>query len=195
MSLDTPTIRVATQADSESMIDILSEAFRDDPVFQWLSPKPSYARYAFGMTLPSCVPHGLSYLTEDGSGAASWLPPGIGMDPSITVGQFWEGVTRHGFRSLRRAYGVFRRVQKYHPTEDHYYLFAIGCHPAHRGSGVGSALMREVTRLCDEGGVPAYLENSKEQNLHFYRKHGFEVMNALQLENGPKMWPMLRTPR
>jgi ribosomal protein S18 acetylase RimI-like enzyme len=187
---------MAAAGDTGLLIDILADAFRDDPVLSWFSAKETYPRFAFGMTLPSCLPHRHTHVTLDGSGVASWLPPGVAMKPSIGFSTFWEGVTQYGILSLMRAFRLFTRLGKFHPHEPHYYLFALGTRPAHQGRGVGSALMREVTSRCDENGAQAYLENSKPENLSFYRRHGFEVMDEIQIGNGgPQMWPMLRKPR
>jgi hypothetical protein len=40
--------------------------------------------------------------------------------------------------------------------------------------------------------MPAYLESSKKKNLSFYQKHGFEVIDELQIPEGPPIWTMMR---
>ena len=74
----------------------------------------------------------------------------------------------------------------------HYYLAALGTDPPHQGKGVGSALIEPVLARADREGIPAYLESSKETNVPFYRKHGFEVVQELAVPNGPRVWAMLR---
>jgi GNAT superfamily N-acetyltransferase len=72
----------------------------------------------------------------------------------------------------------------------------LGTAPAHQGKGVGSALMQPVLRICDEEGIPAYLESSKKANLAFYRRHGFVERDPLHVpDGGPPIWPMWREPR
>jgi ribosomal protein S18 acetylase RimI-like enzyme len=75
------------------------------------------------------------------------------------------------------------------------YLSVLGTDPAAQGRGIGSALLAPVLRQCDEDGVPAYLESSKERNVAFYARHGFRVREELALPRGPQMWLMWRDPR
>ncbi|MDP1821280.1 MAG: GNAT family N-acetyltransferase [Acidimicrobiales bacterium] len=88
---------------------------------------------------------------------------------------------------------MMEKAHRRHP--EHYYLSVLGTAPDRQGEGVGSALMAPVVARCDEEGIGAYLESSKEANIPFYRRHGFEVVEELQLPSGPGLWPMWRDPR
>lgn len=86
------------------------------------------------------------------------------------------------------------KMEKVHPSEPHWYLAVLGTDPQYQGKGVGSALMAPVLQKCDAEGVPAYLESSKESNVPFYQRHGFEVKGEVNVKNGPTLWPMWRDP-
>ena len=99
-------------------------------------------------------------------------------------------------RRLGAGFRAFNLIEKHHPRNPHYYLAVLGTEPAHQGKGIGSALMQPVLELCDREGVPAYLESSKERNVPYYRRHGFEVTEELHLPGrGPPVWLMWREPR
>ncbi len=68
--------------------------------------------------------------------------------------------------------------------------------PDDQGRGIGSALLRPVLTRCDREGVPAYLEASSERNRALYARHGFEVVERIELPGGgPPMWRMWREPQ
>ena len=95
-----------------------------------------------------------------------------------------------------RALRLLFEVDGLRPKEPHWYLATLGTEPARQGTGVGSALLRSMLDRIDESGRPAYLESSKERNVPFYARFGFEVIEELQSEAGtPTIWRMWREPR
>jgi ribosomal protein S18 acetylase RimI-like enzyme len=84
---------------------------------------------------------------------------------------------------------------KYHPQEPHWYLPLIGVDPAHQGKGFGSALLGHALEICDRDHLPAYLESSNPLNIPLYRRHGFELLDTLQVGSSPPVFPMLRPAR
>ena len=85
-------------------------------------------------------------------------------------------------------------MSRHHLREPHYYLAALGTDPSHQRKGIGSALIQPVLDRCDRESLPAYLESSKRTNIPFYERHGFEVVEELEVPGGPKLWPMVRRP-
>jgi ribosomal protein S18 acetylase RimI-like enzyme len=93
------------------------------------------------------------------------------------------------------SYGM-TGIERRHPaTPPHWYLAILGTAPEAQGQGLGSAVLAPVLARCDEDGVGAYLESSKEENIAFYSRHGFRVTRELRLPHGPRMWAMWRDPR
>jgi ribosomal protein S18 acetylase RimI-like enzyme len=90
---------------------------------------------------------------------------------------------------------LLEEMGRYHPAELHWHLPMIGIHPSHQRRGYGAALLRHGLTLCDEQGVPAYLESSNPENIPLYQRHGFEVLGTIQVGTSPGITPMLRPPR
>lgn len=144
------------------------------------------------------LPHRESYINDAGTGATMWLPPGVTGDVGLiqTLCSVPAMVRIAGLTGIPSMLRVQSFLGGKHPTKPHYYLFSIASLPEMRGQGIGSALMTPMTARFDEQQVGAYLENSRSANLPFYRRHGFEVMEQVQLPgDGPTMWLMWREPR
>lgn len=183
-------------ADRAIASDILARAFHDDPVMNWVCDKPGFLQLAFDMVLPVFLPHGLSFIAGEGKGVAAWLGPGTKLVWPFNLANLVKLVRYAGWASLYRFAMSGIKIDKYHPVQLHYYLFAIGAVPECKGQGVGSALISRVLRQCDAEKIPAYLENSKEENLPFYRGHGFEVQRKICFGKGaPPLWLMWREPQ
>ena len=194
-----PLVREARDGERRSVLEVLGRAFNDDPVATFLFSKDrtrvqKWARFS-GIAIDSMGEAAQILTTDTVEGAAVWQRPS-----EAEIG----GLSR--FRNTMRflalaGFGVGRAkrlgdmVSAHRPSEPHYYLAALGTDPHHQGRGIGSALIQPVLDRCDKERIPAYLESSKERNLPFYQRHGFEVVEALEIPNGPGIWTMVRRTR
>jgi len=187
---------------------MLARAFHDDPPSIWFFPDENKRRIAALGDFTTITRYGLRYgdvyvPSEAADGAAIWLPPGnplistLGM---LRVG-FWEMASipaRVGFGFLPRYFRMVRQMEELHKRDvpkRHWYLMVLGVEPERQGQGVGSALIDPGLARADRDRLPCYLETSKEINVTFYKKHGFEVLREVPLGgDGPPMWTMLRKP-
>jgi ribosomal protein S18 acetylase RimI-like enzyme len=196
------TVRLATEADGPGMAAALALAFADDPVMRWLfgdvPPRPMrFSEPFFAHEGRRHLGHGHVYTLDGTPGAAFWDPPGQWKTAIRDMAQLAPVMLRGlGPRTLRALRGL-GRMEKVHAAQppDHYYLAVLGTRPDRQGAGIGAALMAPVLERCDQDGLGAYLESSKEANISFYRRHGFEVVGEVDFPGGPRLWPMWRDPR
>ena len=199
--MTTPVVRPAATADLDPMADALAWSFHDDPVMAWLLGDDEdrtvrRLRRFFRMEGARHLQHPFVSTTDDHAGAAYWDPPDRWKTPfrhMLRLAPFMTFALGHRIPRAVRGLGIIEGAHARHPA--HYYLAVLGTRPERQGQGIGSALIRPVLDHCDEHGIGAYLESSKEQNIPFYRRHGFEVVEELHLPSGPSIWPMWRDPQ
>jgi GNAT superfamily N-acetyltransferase len=194
-------IRRADSPDRRPLAAVLARAFLDDPLMRFILPDaglrrrrlPRLFRTSLGLQY---LPLGEVYTTADNAGASLWSPPGQWRaPPSVVIRSLPRLALALGPR-LPISMHAISSVERFHPTEPHWYLAVVGTEPSRQGEGIGSALLAPVLERCDHDRVPAYLESSKEANLAFYARHGFEVTRTIDIERGgPRIWPMWREPR
>ena len=56
-------------------------------------------------------------------------------------------------------------------------------------------ILEHTLPRCDEDGVIAYLESSNPRNVPFYQRHGFDIVEVLQIGSSPTFTTMKREPR
>jgi ribosomal protein S18 acetylase RimI-like enzyme len=196
-----PVVRRATEDDVDAMAEQLATTFLDDPVIQHLFRNPARRaaglRAYFGTQMRAdYLPFGGCYTTDGYAGSAIWAPAGkpllTGLRAIVTMLPVLPYVAAHLATTVR----VLNLVESMHPHQPHWYLATLGTAVDQQGKGVGGALMRPVLDHCDEEGIPCYLESSKERNVPFYRRHGFEVVQEVPLPgDGPPIWTMWREPQ
>lgn len=195
-----PLVRAATRADIPGLAAALARAFADDPVTQWIFPQARYderLRDYFALNLDKlALRHECVFTTDGHHGGAIWMPPGKWELPMRDIVRTLPGHMRVLGTKTLSALQTLLQIEREHPRAPHYYLATLGTDPSHQGKGVGGALLQPILERCDREGLPAYLESSKERNVPFYGRHGFEVTKELTLRRGgPPLWLMWREPR
>ncbi|MGA8726501.1 MAG: GNAT family N-acetyltransferase [Acidimicrobiales bacterium] len=185
----------------------LARAFHHDPVFDFLIPnliQQARAALTFmGTVVLDGMPFHEVWVAREGElvlGAAVWLPPGAyprgARRDVISLFHDLGSVHRLGSRAFAgvRLYGAIDRAHR-RVEEPHWYLALLGTDPGWQRRGVGSALVTTVIERADQDQTLAYLETQKPENIPWYRRHGFEVVDELHPQGCPIMWTMRREPR
>jgi len=194
-----PDARLLTRADIGAASQTLAAAFADDPVWQYLAPsRARWRRHAariFAADISNRLGHGHVYATEGMESIAVWSPPDTWEHGLIQLLREGPAAARLFSTGALRAVRYQSSLERAHPRPSHYYLAILGTAPEHQGHGFASKALAPVLRRCDEEGMPAYLESSKEQNLAFYARHRFVGDERLEVLSGaPPVWPMWREP-
>lgn len=195
--------RPATKQDLRGMGEALADAFHDDPVMAYVfgddeAHRDRWLRPFFHHEGARHLRERHVFTTDDHAGASYWDPPGrwqTGVRDYLGIAvPMLMGVNRRIPRALR-GLGRVEAAHKRQPA-DHYYLAVLGTRTSAQGTGVGSALMAPVLEICDRDSIGAYLESSKERNVPFYRRHGFQVVEEIEFgPGGPTLWAMWRDPQ
>jgi ribosomal protein S18 acetylase RimI-like enzyme len=195
-----PAIRRARPADVPALAAVLARAFLDDPVASWAWRAESLRLGALehfqATRLRQLILTDEVWTTEDLACAALWAPPGHWHSTFRETAALLPSFLHPRLLWRMPLVGLgWEKLERAHPRKPpHFYLAVLGTDPVAQGRGLGSALMRGVLDQCDEDGIGAYLESSKESNIDFYARHGFRVLEPIELVRGPMMWKMWRDP-
>ncbi|MEN0086359.1 MAG: GNAT family N-acetyltransferase [Leifsonia sp.] len=182
--------RPAEPQDAAAIATTIALAFRDDPVWgpalEAADGGTGHLESFWRFFVDGAVPHGFVRLVDGPDGevatVAVWLPPGV---PELTETQetavdalMERTLTPERFEAYQR---LWERFEQTHPHEPpHRYLSLLATHPAHRGRGIGQALLAETLTRSDEQGIPAYLESTNPANDHRYRRAGFRPVGGFR---------------
>lgn len=199
------TTRVATSSDIPEAAAVLAEAFADDPLMTAIWPDQRQRRNALPRYFAASLRHfhiprgGVCLATGiDGAIAAVavWDPPGQWENNLTTTIRALPELLP-ALRTRAAAAITIRRTldQRHPPKPEHWYLVNIGTTQKARGQGYAARLITE--RLTAENPTRAYLVCTCEENLPYYARFGFEVVESFALSVGkrPPMWAMSRNMR
>jgi GNAT superfamily N-acetyltransferase len=195
----TSKVRLATAADVTALAAIIADAFFDDPTMLWIVPDGERRRTVgptvFGPFVADVQRLGASWITEDRTGAALWIPPGhvVPAEEAEALGQQVAAVLTEA--ELERLGALVAVKEEHLPSEAHFYLDLLGVRPPSQGRGFGSALLEVVLSRLDGDGVPAYTEATSDRNRRLYERHGFVHLGDVVPADGPPLRRMWREPR
>lgn len=195
-----PIVRVvdAQEADLAYLAGLISSAFQDLAVCEYLIPDPTERIDRQARHLRQIVTHahrhGHVHTLQDLSGVAVWLPGG---SPIPDIDGYAE--KRAEFLGpYTDAYTVFEdAMHHHHPARPpHGHLALLTVEPERQGRGYGSALLRHMHETLDALRMPAYLEASSERSRALYLRNGYLACGDAYLvgPGGPPMHPLWRQP-
>lgn len=166
--------RVAKEADLDRIVEVLTGAFEEDPVWGWAFPDGEGLAAWWRFFAGSALRYPWVWIAGDFAAVAVWIPPG-----GIELTPEEEARIEPLLTDLLgpRAPEVIELVRSFdssHPHErPHYYLSLLGTHPSQRGRGIGMALLADNLATIDTERAPAYLESSNPANIPRYEAQGF----------------------
>lgn len=191
-----PAIRSASVADARTLVDILVEAFVDDPFFRAIWPGADAYREGagewFSMDLRQLRSHGRSWLTADGLGFTCWVDGDDVAEPAEYV-ELQAVIDRTAGPWAARAMEVLASTEAAVPAVAHRTCVYVAVRPGAQGRGVGRALMEARLAEADRLAMPVHLVTSNPRTLPFYERLGFRITTTVRPDPGlPPFWSMWR---
>jgi GNAT superfamily N-acetyltransferase len=183
----------------------LTSAFSEDPCLKYLLDSDFYdpikAKYIHEYSIRIGLQYGLITTTgKNIEGISIWLPP---KKANVSTWMF----IRAGGLNLKKTVHpkileMFKKYSKFsseihyrHASMPHWYLFSIAVDKQYQGLGYSKQLLIPVLKYFDENNQTCYLETHNPQNVSFYEKFNFEVVEMGTLPNSNiTHWGMLRKP-
>ena len=113
--------KVVTPEDISAASRTLANGFFDDPVFVWTFPDEERRRRNLTGLLEAFarpyVRHGESYLTDDASGAALWLPPGKELVTTEEEPEFVQHLEATAAEDAGRLFELMEIFDQHHPKD------------------------------------------------------------------------------
>jgi ribosomal protein S18 acetylase RimI-like enzyme len=199
----TQTLRLLTLADLDRATLVISQAFRDDPLWCYLFPD----RLQRAATVPRFFGAfvNLGIRTQQASGVGDPLEGvAIWSAPQKTRPKFADylnaGFPRlicsplvFSFFKAQSIFTRFERMQQRYAPEPHYYLNTIGVLPEAQGKGLASRLIKPFLIQADTQGVSVYTETMTPSNVGLYEHYGFKTMERYAVPGtGLSQWAFYR---
>lgn len=194
-------MRRGSEAEIAAVAQVLAEAFARDPVWGWAYPmavaEPARVAPVWTLWVRSAVARGTLWVTERCEAVSVWTPPGATELTDADAALFaplTEGLIGGRAPQVLAAVDAFEAARPTAP--EHHYLSLLGTADAHRGRGLGIALLATVLERIDAEHGAAYLESTNPANDARYARLGFRPHGTFTVEAaGAIVTTMWRPPR
>lgn len=189
------TMRRATTSDIPRMCRTATIAFANDPLMRWFFPEPdvywAQGPVAFAHLAMRSVAQQCTFTTDDGVAIGIFFPPGR---PNVDV-DLPADASPPTPEQAARFEAITATLGAQAPEEAHWYLNVLATHPDWQRLGLGAAIIEPIGIVCQQEGLPLYLETESTQNVAYYNHLGFRVRSEWDVPlDGPHMWGMIRDP-
>ena len=124
-------------------------------------------------------------------GVAGRAPPGTCWPPMATRLRMAARLLSPNLPELWRLARWLHACEQRDLSEPHWHLGPIAVEIGRQGQGLGTRMMQALGTDLDREGQTAFLETDKPENVRFYGKFGFEVVNEADVL-GTRNWWMRR---
>ncbi|WP_436494501.1 hypothetical protein [Actinokineospora sp. HUAS TT18] len=196
-------VRLATAADQDGLVSLLSASFLEDPLTRWILPDP-VARAAalpgfFEVFVELALTHGGILLGGDYETALLFTSPvatELADERADDIQRrLSDAVGGGGAASMLLT--ILGMQASHHPTDRaHYYISFAGVRPDLQRRGVLTGMIAPLLRLADQQGYPIYTEASSAGGAAAALRFGFTpIGSVISLPNGPALRPLWREPQ
>ena len=185
-------MRRAGCEDKDTVVNILSKSFINDPHVNWLLEKSKcknklriMMEYVFGESFNK----GEIFLSDDNTAAVLWnfeKKEKVSFEYIIRNLSF---LFRVGLKTTIRTLKADKLIYNLYPKNQKYcQLYLIGVLPEGQGKGLASTLMNPMIENMQKKAIPVHLETANPKNVDIYKKKGFTIFNTTRLGNNTLFW-------
>jgi GNAT superfamily N-acetyltransferase len=133
-------------------------------------------------------------------GVAVWMPPQTSepRQEKAVWSEMDQMAQRFGPEAYRRFTEAFRHFEDVHHeymAGPHWYLALLGVSPRSQRQGIGGTLLTPILQRADQQSIACYLETFVFDNVAFYERRGFRVVEAgVEPRGEVAFWAMRREP-
>ena len=200
-------LRDARPGDHAAIVAVLTRAFHDDPGAMFIEPDELLRDAAMGAMFDAFVTASLAEATtmqaigDPLAGIAIWFGPDAHgpSEAALLAAASVDGAPTRSDAARVRSEAMLGEMRALHRRvmgdEPHLRLDFLAVDPAAQGKGIGSRLVAAGNRAADERGLPVYLDTFTLQDVRFYERRGYRVLEEHPMASTPYVvWAMRREP-
>lgn len=181
---------IVRDKDFDRYLDVMTDSFINYPLMRYVTGGYDYDKIKLfqwssikGMDYNSITISD----SQDINGILCFYRPNTEPNPMSYVKNggykfFWKFGFFRTWRSIFCMINMGKIMKKYIKPND-IYLYFLATDPKQQGKGIGHKLVQAVVDYCSEKGCGAYLETYESNNIEFYKKCGFELMETVDIKS------------